>query len=107
VRQQPPPDPERIAVLTEQAFALGQLKEQPGWAILTEIANRKIEQEAARITKSVLRGVPPTPQQCHYLNGCIETVKAILAHPEKAEQSLADALKKAERFQAITEEVSS
>lgn len=100
-----PPDPERLATLSEKAQRLSALKDQPGWADLTAIVEREERKYFDLQLRQLRNGEQGDPVDIKAHSVAFDLIRYLLAHPEKAETSLKRAIDKAERVQAIREEV--
>lgn len=99
-----PIDPEKLAQLTEKAHRLGQLKDQPGWADLVEIVDRNEKRYYDQQMRTLRNGDTPDPAEVKAYSLTFDLIRYLLAHPEKAEQTLSRAIEKAERLGVLQEE---
>lgn len=100
-----PPDPEKVAQLQERATRLGELRAHPSWAELCEVVAEKKAARFEQLRKNLLSGEPVDQRYIDRLAGFFMGAEFVLERPDLAEASLATALKKAELFEALNEEV--
>ena len=101
------PDPEKLARITERAARLGQLKEHPSWAELRALFEERRAKHYESLTRQLLAGAEIDQRHVDRTAGFFKGAEWILNNPDQAEDSLQRALEKAERLQALTEEVTS
>lgn len=102
-----PLDPERLAQLTERAHRLGKLKEHESWGELRALFEERRDKHYNGLLKQLLAGVEVDQRQIDRLAGFFKGAEWLLDNPDMAIDSLERALLKAERLQALTEEVNS
>lgn len=101
------PDPERLAALTQRAERLGKIKEHESWAELRALFEERRDKHYKSLTSRLLAGAEIDQRHVDRTAGFFHGAQWILDHPDLAEASLKRALERAERLQAITEEVTS
>ena len=100
-------NPERLALLAERAERLGQIKDHPSWPELRALFEERRDKHYRNLTRQLLAGTAMDQRLIDRTAGFFHGAEWILDHPDQAEQSLKRALEKAERYRAITEEVTS
>lgn len=102
-----PLDPEKLAALAARAERLGRIKDHPSWHELRALFEERREKHYASLTSRLLAGAEIDQRQIDRTAGFFRGAEWILNNPDQAQDSLKRALEKAERLQAITEEVTS
>lgn len=98
------PDPEKIADLTVLASRLGELKQHPSWGELRQLFENRRRKHFDLLARQLLAGNEVDQRYVDRMAGFFKGAEWILDHPDLAESSLKTALKRAELFEALTEE---
>lgn len=100
-----PPDPDKVRALSDRASRLGKLKEHESWAELRALYEERKKKHFDALTRQLIAGTAVDQRYVDRMAGFFRGAEWLLDNPDMAEESLARALKKAERLQAITSEV--
>ena len=75
---------------------LNALKENRGWAELSELCREKMESEFRLLSHALMRGTPPSEVEIAYKRGFFAGMKFLLDSPDLNESKLERALRKRE-----------
>ena len=88
-------DAEKLKAVGYRAQELGKLKEHPSWAVLRQVVEAKYERWRNNKMKRLLAGAEFDQRDFDYQRGFWAGALYVLDNPEKAEDSLKAALRKA------------
>lgn len=92
---------EKLKQLGDKAQKLGRLAESEGWAVLKEIVEREERKFEADVLAALRKENGVDQNEVRAMFKAFDLVKYLLAHPEKAEKTLQNALRKATAIEEV------